>query len=70
MTEFYMHEYLPFQPIASCGTSDRLEGKLRRVFLHYSQPSHKFQHVNCVLGGLTWASAGIHADRLFAFLIC
>ena len=30
-------------------TGKFLKGKLRRVFLHYSQPSRKFQHVTCVL---------------------
>ena len=29
-----------------------LEGRLRRDLLHCSQPSHIFQHVTCVLGGL------------------
>ena len=34
-----------------------LEGRLGRVLSHSSQPSRKFQHVTCVLGGLAWASA-------------
>ena len=66
MTEFHM--YVIYTLSAHCvlqywfRPSNRplkfLEEKLIRVFLHYLQPSLKFQHVTCVLGGLTWASTG------------